>query len=173
MRVVFDVDMADVIAFNKHYILESKAVKKSNVILLLICAVPFIISLIFGSGYSGFVFPILFLIFGIIYVFKLRSQILLRRAEKELSKPENINAFGTFEMEFNDEEIKINESELNTILKWNAIKRLDETPEYFFLYISSLNAYSIPKKKISANETEELNVIFKKYFPGTINTFKK
>jgi len=173
MRVVLDVDMADVMAFNKHHILESKAHKKVNIILLFIFAVPFITSLILDSDSTGALFPVLFLIFGIIYVFKIRLQSLLRRAKKELSKPENANMFGVHEMEFNDAEIKINDSESSVILKWNAIKRLDETPEYFFLYISSINAYCIPKKKISTNETEELNVIFKKYFPGTINTFKK
>jgi hypothetical protein len=90
---------------------------------------------------------------------------------KDISDPMNTNVFGFCEMILDDESVKVNQTELSSSLKWSAIKRLDETPEYFFLYVTANSAYSIPKEKISAEEVKELDELFKKHLPER-NVFK-
>jgi len=178
MRIAFDINMSDAEVLCKHFAETNKTVKRSKIILISVFVFLLIVSLYpsLCTGeidYIEVIIAALLPMIGIIYVVGFYTKRVSYRMKKDLSNPMNTNFFGPCEMILEEEGITINRTTSSGNLKWEAIKQLDETPGYFFLYVGSNSAYAIPKKKISANEVGELSVLFEKCFQGTINTFRK
>jgi len=180
MKIAFDVDMADVEAFEVHHI-ETRN-KKATTICIIGALLPSIMLavLVFRRGDAIFDGPIIFwlgMLAWIVYMKFYAKDLALRQKKKELSNPNEIQQLmyadmcGFREMIFEDEGIKTHRTAEIEILKWSKIKSLEETSKYFFLYVSKTAAVIISKEKIKTNEIEELNMLFKKNFQGRINTF--
>jgi hypothetical protein len=82
--------------------------------------------------------------------------------KKIMSGSDNSSMYGNRTMIFTEDGIEVKTAESNSSLKWSMVKRLGETSDYFFLYISAVSAYIVPKKKIATTEIENLKILFEK-----------
>lgn len=89
---------------------------------------------------------------------------------KVLDVPENAIWFGRRTMEFDDERVITAVSDIsNETLSWKAFVRASETPDYFFLYISNLQAHIVPKRTMNPIQIEELTRLLNDKVPYSRN----
>ena len=99
------------------------------------------------------------LVLGILFIPKVNRPRWLGRMRKQTDVPENRNMTGRRTVEFGDEIVKITSDISESAMQWDAFVRFAESPEYFFLYISALQAHIIPKRAMSAAEVDGLRQI--------------
>jgi len=91
------------------------------------------------SSFVGFLYSI---------YFKSHSKRYLRKAIRE-GKNFSLNSPATVEL--TKDEILSNSSVGESKLKWDVVERIEETDDYIFIYISSLQAIIIPKSKVRSD----------------------
>jgi hypothetical protein len=89
-----------------------------------------------------------------------------KQLRKTLDVPENAIWFGERTMEFSDEQVITHvEGISDETLSWKAFVRISETPEYFFLYISAIQAHVVPKRAMTATQIKELTQLLNDKVP--------
>ena len=170
MTISFDLDMADMMSFQKHYVNTAPAMKKAKSLIAYIFPL-FILIFGFLSFYSrhsriDIYFIIIMLIISALWAIfmpKFFVNRTLNRSKKILSKPGNEVMFGKFEMTFNDSDFEVITAKTNSNILWSAIPKVEETENYIYIYLSQVSAYIIPKRKISAEEVENLRTVLKQH----------
>jgi len=166
IQLNYDVELNDAMALQKHFSATNKTIKKiKKIIILIIFGLVLLVTLTGEKDLDSIVlnlFP--FIVFFLVYwiLSKIGSGFLTK---KIISTSENSSMYGNRTMIFTEDSIEEKNAEANTSLKWSVVKRLGETSDYFFLYISSASAYIIPKKKIAAADIENLKILFEKKIP--------
>ena len=171
MIINFNIDMDDMMSFQKRYIQTSMAIRKVKRMLTFVFPL-FILVFSFIAFYNrhsridiAFVAIVAVVCaLWVIFIPKFFEKSSLRKAKKILSKPENAIMFGKFEMMFNDDNFEVKTPSSSSNLQWNSIRNIDETSSYFYLYLSEASAYIIPKQKISNDEADELRILFKTHY---------
>jgi heme/copper-type cytochrome/quinol oxidase subunit 3 len=173
MQINFNFDTNDWVQFQRHH--QRHSTKGLIQYITLILLVVFFI----GGGINDFTtgnfpsncLPIMIMI--IIWVIIMRSST-GKWAAKGLEKKEKNNSqvFGKRTMTFDEAFFMVQTDNIESKLTWNAIKKIHETPGYFFLYTSNFMAHVIPKKKIDI-ESQDLQNFLKKQIVQENYTFYK
>ncbi|MDR0865743.1 MAG: YcxB family protein [Candidatus Symbiothrix sp.] len=179
MKFTFDFDINDWIAFQQHH------QRHSKIRIIYICVILFLIAMPLYSiikdyielSYSldtiiihylpSIIFVFILSIFYALYVSKLRIQ---WSAKGILKK--NPHVLGEETMIFDEDFFIIQSTNGESKRKWDSIQKVDETPDYFFLYLSTYMANVIPKKKIDVS-SEDLRDFLKKHIPAENYKFYK
>ena len=157
MEITFDFDVNDWGKFQRHHMYRSKIFRVTNYILtviLLFFGILILLGLLLdiSSSWSMLIdfFPFLIIIALWLYVMKSRggSKFSKRMIKKEKDNPQ---VLGQRTMGFEDDFFTVKTINSESKSSWDAIKYIDETPEYFCLYISKFMAYVIPKNKMNVN----------------------
>lgn len=170
MKVSFDIEMDDMLSFQKHFINTSPTMKKAKRMVTYLFPL-FIIIFSFFTFYSRYnridiSFIVVMAIVSalwVIFVPRFFVSNTLKRAKKILSKPGNEVMFGTFEMTFTDNGFDVKTATTQSNILWSAVPKIDETNNYFYVYLSQASAYIIPKNKISATDVENLRSVFSQH----------
>ncbi len=166
IQLNYDVELNDVMALQKHFSATNKTMKNfRKIINLIIIGLGLFVTLTGEKDLLSIVFNLFpFVVFILIYwiLSKNGSNFLTK---KLMSTSENSSMYGNRTMIFTEDGIEEKNAEANISLKWSMIKRLGETADYFFLYISAASAYIIPKKKIATIDIEDLKILFEKKIP--------
>ena len=165
MKIEFDFDIDDWMAFQKYYILNSKQVKRSKIFTTLLLPVIFsIFSLI--DIINGNFSPARLVFYGIIFLLwifinpKWMNRKMLKQVKKMINEGDNSGIFGKHEIDFEEDRIIWKNPESEEKVKWSGVKKLGETDNYYFLYVTAVSAIIIPKQKLNIDK-EELDKLLK------------
>ncbi|UTW64383.1 YcxB family protein [bacterium SCSIO 12741] len=165
MTLQFDFDMEDWMEFQKHFIANSKRMKRTKWMITLIP--PVIMAFVFLSNLSKreggeIAFGAMVVMMGLwIWLYPKRfDKRVLKQVRNTIESGDNSAILGSTSIQFEEEGITHKTPEVERKLKWSGIKRVGESDEYFFLYDSAVSAIVIPKKKIQVAE-EELREVLK------------
>ena len=151
--------MDDILAFHRYHFAHSRTIQNQKY--LVIALVSFLVlgaSVVVDSDIptatllvAGIAFSLLF---GVIFHFTFTYS-LERQARKLLSEGRTDGMLGTHELEIDTdgltERTDVNESRQ----VWSAFDRIEETDDYAFLYISSIQAHVIPKNNVAAGDPDQ------------------
>lgn len=159
MTIEFDLDIEDWLAFQEFHLSNNKKLKQWKVISML--AVPLASAIIILTNkWFDTTFMIVLVIVSIahvLYVHKTFTSRYLKRAKKMLK--DNTGIIGRQTFQFTEEFILMSKLNTETKTNWNGINEILENENYYFLFVSSISAFIIPKRKIE-NDLEALDKIF-------------
>ena len=103
---------------------------------------------------------------GIILLF-----MILNEQKKILEPKENGFVFGPTVYEFTDKGIKVEKVNSESITKWEAVEKIFNAKDYFYIFIDYNLAYIIPKRTFpSPEKLNEFVAIVNQIIPGKILT---
>ena len=181
MTIRFNMEMEDLLAFQKHFYATNKQLKKQTWTLRSIFFIggaifllPVLAIVSAGAPLHGII-PIVLTIcalawFALAFICpKWLTNFNLKRAREQFLNPESANMFGPTEMIFDNEGFSVERAGTIEKNEWTSVVKVDETPDYYFIYVSEVAANTIPKRKLNTKESEELKSIFAKH----INNLRK
>jgi hypothetical protein len=109
-----------------------------------------------------------FVITGLIYLIMIPSFVkssVRRKVKNILSKKENEHVLDDAEIILADTGIIDKDTNTESRYNWEAIVRLAETADSFYLYTNSYHAIVIPKRAVSKEQEKELTELLSEYLP--------
>lgn len=109
-----------------------------------------------------------FIITGLIYLIMIPSFVkgsVRRKVKDILSKKENQHVLDEAEIILSDTGIIDKDTHSESRYDWNAIVRLAETPDSYYLYTNSYHAIVIPRRVIDVEEEKELKRLMSENLP--------
>lgn len=174
MKLVYDFDLNDWMAFQENYLENSKQFKRIKTIMMIVLPAIWLgivlVELLLGN-FSPLGAGILLVasIFWIVFYPRRFKNSALKRAKKLLAEGNNSGYLGKHEIELNDQEIKSTVPQSTSTINWQGITRFIETDQYYFLYNTAASALIIPKFKLKITDTEktELDKLIKSKVSAT------
>lgn len=110
----------------------------------------------------------IFLITGLIYLIMIPSFVkssVRRKVKGILSKKENEHVLDDAEIILSESGIIDKDTNTESRYNWDAIVRLAETQDSYYLYTNSYHAIVIPKRAVSIEQEKELNGLLSENLP--------
>lgn len=167
-EIRYEIEMEDMVALSENYISNNKQFKRLFLFL-------------------KFLFPIIVGIYIIIDLFRHRLSItlittsvtisvvwiafmprfmmrnILKRVKKSLERGNTKNILGEHVLKFNDDNFEVKRVEIEVKSNWDALFKVVQTPEYFFLYETENSALVIPKHKLGEHRAYVTNFLEEKF----------
>lgn len=158
INLTFNIGRDDLIAFSQAYHDHSpsvkSAVRRAQLLLPAIMAVA-AAYFYFTQGGLSFVF---FLCVGLLWFFfypaYLRRNI-LKATEKMLQETSYQKSFGSYSVTLTDDGIASISPTGESKYKWNAVSRVQLTPDYLHIYLTGPVGYPISRKQIGEDKIQE------------------
>jgi hypothetical protein len=168
MKINYNFELNDWMAFQEFHLSESKQFKKTKLITTL--TVPIVYGLfILNDAIKGeldliptSIFTVISILWMIYYPKRLTIRT-LKKVKKILEDPSNSKIFGIHTIELSEQGLKITKPESENFINWNGLIRIAETKNYYFIYNSTISAIVIPKVKIEEN-LSDFDSYLTKYF---------
>lgn len=160
MKLEYDFDINDWMAFQENYLDNSKQFARTKRIvtwiLPFICTSVILIEYNMGkfNPFLAGMFAVASILWVLFYPKRVKNSA-LKRAKKFLSEGDNSGYLGKHETELTDESIKSTVPQSTTTIHWNGIKKFVETDQYYFLYNTVASALIIPKFKLLLSDAEK------------------
>jgi hypothetical protein len=109
-----------------------------------------------------------FLITGLVYLIMIPSFVkgsVRRKVKDILSKKENQHVLDDAEIILADTGIIDRDTHTESWYDWDAVVRLAETPESYYLYTNSYHAIVIPKRAVNKEQEQELTRLLSENLP--------
>jgi hypothetical protein len=160
MKLVFDFDMNDWMAFQKVHLENSKQFNRMKMFVTWMFPGVWIFIMFLELSNGSFkpaVAVVMFVVsvLWVIFYPKRFKNSTLKRAKKILSEGDNSGIIGEHQLELTDQSIKSDLPQSSSTINWDGIKKFIETDQYYFLYNTAASAIIIPKFKLKLNETEK------------------
>lgn len=175
MTIRFDMEMEDLLAFQRHFYATNRQLRKQVWTLRSIFFIggavfllPVIAIVSAGAPLQG-VIPIALIGCALAWFLlaflspKWLMNFNIRRARAEYLAPSSANMFGPTEMVFDEEGFSVDRGGVEGKTPWGSVVKIDQTPDYYFIYISEIAANTIPKRKLKESENSELAEMFDKH----------
>jgi hypothetical protein len=165
MTIHYQLELEDWIEFQKNYLLQSRKfsrTRKINTALLPAVFLIFILADLSRGEFNLFTF-ITYLIISVFWVLFMWNFMLNRSLEnmrRMLREGDNSAVLGPQEISLSAEGLVIRNSESETRMSWKTVKKLSQTDQYYFLYISSISAVILPKRHLQEHR-EEIDLLIK------------
>ena len=157
MKIQFDLDIDDQVAFYEHY--QSTDGKRSLLKNKIICGgIPTVglflfvarDSIIGAAIFAGIVGIICYISFSYI-----TRDSFIKGIRKLNGLDKKQKSFGNRSIEIQTDGLSISTSDTSVFHKWPALKKITRTKDYIFIWISPLLAYIIPIKKVDIDADME------------------
>ncbi len=162
MQITYELTLEDIVNFNDYHFRHSKVSKKKRMIAKLIIPI-WTLFVFLALNYTNldeisflfnipiFLFAIAwFFLFDRLYFWRLRNNV-----DKMLREKENKGIIGKQKITLSNDQLLFETSFTSAQFKPGSISEVIETRDYFFLYVSSLNALIVPQSSIQASEKKE------------------
>jgi hypothetical protein len=109
-----------------------------------------------------------FLITGLVYLIMIPSFVkgsVRRKVKHILSKKENQHVLDDAEIILSDTGIIDRDTHTESRYDWDAVVRLAETPESYYLYTNSYHAIVIPKRAVKKEQEQDLTRLLSENLP--------
>jgi preprotein translocase subunit YajC len=161
MKINFNFDMDDWMAFQEDVIRNSKKLKSVRIKTVLLM---FLIVGVFAyfdykdTGFDWFLisYIALFVLIGSFFWFNFYRS-LLKRTRKFLQENDNAGIFGNVEVIFDDKYILMKQAGAEYMANWVNIHKIVQNKNYFFIYLNSVSACVIPKLKIQEQNLRDIS----------------
>lgn len=175
MTIRFDMEMEDLLAFQRNFYGSNKHLRKQGMTLR---SVFFLGGAIFfwpaikiiSAGYPAWhIAPLTLILCGLLWCTlaflspKWLIDFNVRNARRQYLKPESESSFGATEMEFGEDGFTVDRKGIRGRMSWASVLKIAETKDYFFLYVTDVAANTIPKRKLTEQEVGKLNEMFNKH----------
>jgi hypothetical protein len=152
MKLQYELDLDDVVIFNKYHVRHSPTCRRSyyfNLIFGLATAVVIVLLLVRGSGQPVAVTVVLLipaLVFGwLVFLLYWRVSV-TRRIRKLLREGGNRGMFGAHTLALLPESLVATGAMDETKLLWDRVERIVEDKAHLYIYVSAISAFIIPKR---------------------------
>ena len=111
---------------------------------------------------------LVFLFIGFAYLFMLSSFVkgsVRRKVKDTLSKKENQHVLDEAEIIISDDGIIDRDTNTESKYNWDAVVRLAETTDSYYLYTNSYHAIVIPRRVVDSSQQQELTRLLSKNLP--------
>ncbi|MGE8082038.1 YcxB family protein [Peribacillus loiseleuriae] len=161
MELKYEMTKDDHLAFNLHYVKHSKTIKQSLfmqrfLVPIIFLILPFVLFWMIGEFLIGFfiTFALISIVWIVFYPKYFYGHI-IRNVKKVLNEGSNDNLLGQHVF-ISTEDGFIEKSRVGeTKIGWSSIERIEENEDYFFLFISTMNAYIVPKRSFPDKASQE------------------
>lgn len=161
MELIYDLTKEDYLAFQLHAAKQSETVKRALIMQRLMGPVLFLLFALIVSWVTEEWLPGLFITFAVASVLwvilypKYFYGHIKRNVSKMLNESRNDNMFGLHTLVMDrkgfTEKNRAGEKKTN----WSGIERVEENEAYFFLFISIMEAYIVPKRVFENEDRQE------------------
>ncbi|ARF17020.1 YcxB family protein [Sporosarcina ureae] len=154
MEIHYDLTEQDVVAFNLYHVKNSKVGKNSLQWQRYISPLIFLLFAYFLSIFTDMAKGPLFATFAltsilwVIFYPKYFYYHITRQVSKMLRAGKNEGLVGEHSMKMNKIGIVDQTSVGETKVQWSGVKQLIEDADYFYIYMSTVSAYIIPKRDV-------------------------
>lgn len=170
MKLEYNLIKDDYIAFNMHHIETSPTIRKTLLIQQYGVALVFLVIPYFFSRISGTPMLLSYIVYGavflawILYYPKYFMAVTKRRTLKMIDEGDNSSIYGMQSITLTDKGIEQESNTGESRTAWHAIERIDETREYIYIYIGTMNAYLVPNRAFDddAQRAEFLRILREK-----------
>ncbi len=160
MKLQFDVTIDDLIEFHRHFFSTSKSVRRQRRIVIgtvtAISATTIVLTARSLPLNLRLAAAALFAVFFPLMLRLIHTKSLDRSVRSLLAESGTEGVVGRHTLVADEsgltEETSVNE----TRHAWSAVQRIDETDDYVFIFISSLQAHTIPRCRVAAGDLDEL-----------------
>jgi YcxB-like protein len=164
IEIEFDFEISDWMEFQQNYLKNSKQFKRTKFIFTLIAPVVFIIFIFFDIielkfDWSSLIYYSFFALLWILIAPKYLTKRTIARSKKMIEEGDNSGVLGKRILTLSDDNIMCVTPDSKMETKWSGIKKLEETDDYYFLYVTTISAVIIPKKKIQPQLIEVDGII--------------
>ncbi|TGK22813.1 YcxB family protein [Leptospira stimsonii] len=165
MQITYELTLEDIVNFNEYHFRHSEVSKKKRMIAKLIIPI-WTLFVFLALNYTNlenideisfllnipiFIFAIAwFFLFDRLYFWRLRNNV-----DKMLREKENKGMIGKQKITLSKDQLLFETSFTSAQFKPGSISEVIETRDYFFLYVSSLNALIVPQGSFQASEKKE------------------
>jgi hypothetical protein len=163
MKLEFNFDLNDWMAFQENYLENSKQFKRTKRIVTWM--LPFvalsIIVIEYNLGRFNPLFASLLIpacVLWVIFYPKRFKNSTMKRAKKLLSEGDNSSYLGKHEIELTNDLIKTAVPKSSSTISWDGITKYIETDQYYFLYSTTASALIIPKFKLNLSSSEKADL---------------
>ena len=173
MRIAFDYEVDDAVAYAQYCYGQSKIFQR-GITIVKWCFPVLSVLVLFFLGFL--VKKSLVIVTGVIYLLvsvwwiwyipgKMRKNS-LKKARKKLMEQQHQNPifFGNREMFFSEDGIRTVTQASDSTVKLSAVINVVKTDDYYFLFVSDIEALVIPIQKIGEENNRSLNVFLNTYF---------
>ena len=151
MRITFDTTLDDIHAFNTHYARTAALPQQSRKMVRGALTLT-LASLMFALGVA-FHLPTAFWIINALVLFAWwqfyprRVEAMARRSTQKLyAEGRNAGMLGPTTVTIEPEWLSEASSEREVRTRWRSVERMDETPDYVFLYVTGFSAVIVPRR---------------------------
>lgn len=162
MEVNVDIDVNDLIATNDHLMRKLPALRRRTRILQLVFSFIFlvpgvIIFLVRGDVFSGYIY-IGGAVFFLLFIPSLIRWSMKRQLRSMYCSSQNRGVFGKQKIVINKSEIARYSQYGHTAFYWPAVERVEVGSNHAFVFVSSVNAFIIPKRDFPSENEFDLFV---------------
>lgn len=170
MKVEYNLIEDDYIAFNMHHIDTSPTIRRTLLMQQYGVALVFLIIPYFFSRITEIPMLLSYIVYGaiflawILYYPKYFISVTKRRIIKMINEGDNSSIYGMQSITLTDTGIEQESHTGESRTAWHAIERIDETEEYIYIYIGTMNAYLVPNRAFEddAQRAEFLRILREK-----------
>ncbi|MEZ6124723.1 MAG: YcxB family protein [Planctomycetaceae bacterium] len=169
MIVHFEFGEEDLLAANRYHISNSPSLRRQRVTVGISMAFIGFLSgtlLIPTLGTAAiFVGILLAISLNIFIAYQMRRNIDVQTS-RLLKEGRNDGLFGPQEIEVTDLGVERRNPFRRSFVAWSIVRRMEETPDLILLYVSSIEAIAIPRKRITEGNLDELITEINRHLPG-------
>lgn len=170
MKIEYNLIKDDYIEFNMHYIDTSRTVKRTLLIQQYGVGLVFLIIPYFFSKLVGTPMTLSYIVYGavflawILYYPRYFISVTKRRIIKMIDENGDSSIYGMQSIALTETGIEQESNTGESRTSWSGIERIDETPEYIYIYIGTMNAYLVPNRAFDddAQRAEFLKILREK-----------
>ncbi len=157
MRVIVDLQLADFEALTKHVLAKPDAGARNNFgtvpkIGLWVCIVVVLVVLLQLGVLSR---PTLLVALGGIVVFGAIFWLFFRQALSRSMPGDSGVILGSHTYEFTDDAIRDSSRNAESIVRWHAVRSIDETDDHIFVMVDRNAAFIVPKRDLPSESDQQ------------------
>jgi hypothetical protein len=169
----YQLEAADCIAFNLHYMKNSRVYRRDRFRAGLGGLVAFLVfglALFFARGWD-LELAIAFSVIGVVMFFafpKVYDDSNLKSLKRTLNDPDNAKAFARQTVTLAPEGFYTSRPGAEATTAWDNILKLAETPDHLFLYLSAAYAIIIPRRSLEGASFEDVRDQIRRYHEAAL-----
>ena len=159
MKIRYENRLEDLVAFNDHHARVSGAFRAMRRRLAVGVGTAWLSAAVFFAVIMSSVVPLVIGVLLVAVALPLLNWNVTRSTRRNvrrlLNEGANKTLYGWHELEFKDDQLIKTSLYMTTIMDLRLIERIDETPDYTFIYYSAVQAHAVPRRDVSPDEYDD------------------
>lgn len=165
----FEFEIDDWIAFQEDFLSNSKtfqkSIKGSQLSFVILFVGVILIDTIF-NGFQGWSMTIVYLMLSGLWFFyapRILFGVAMKQTKAMIEEGKNKNILCMHYFLINEDGVFFESEFHKEDLLWKGVERVNETEKYYFIYVTGLSAFAIPKEKISEENIKIIDTLVENY----------